>query len=207
MKRKAMLQQRLSVSINPKNKVTIGLLGVNRGVGVTYTGMLLASYFAIEKRMKTAFLECNDHMDFALLREAYEWNNENESSYRLGRTTYFEQIAFGRIPEILGDNYDCFILDFGTDYSDAMDEFIRCGNKIIIGDNAIWNQIRMVSFLKDMENIKGSNRWLHMIPYAKDSLIKRMSIETKRSFSKIPYEADPMSLSKDTHKVFQSLFG
>ncbi len=207
MKRKSMLLKRLSASIDLQNKLTFGLLGINRGVGVTYTGMLLASYFAREKRFRTAYLECNNHTDFELLRGAYEWSKENESSFSLDKITYFKQVAFSCIPEILGDDYDCYILDFGTNYTDAMDEFIRCGNKIIIGDIAIWNQIRMVSFIEDMENMKGSKHWLHMIPYAKDNLIKRISIETKRNFLRIPYESDPTSLSKDTHKLFHSLFG
>ncbi|MDD4111983.1 MAG: hypothetical protein PHC56_03000 [Herbinix sp.] len=207
MKRKPMLLRRLSASISPQNKLTIGLLGVNRGVGVTYTGMLLASYFASERRFKTAYLECNNHRDFALLREAYEWSKENDYSFSLDRITYFKQVTLNRIPEILGGDYDCYILDFGTNYTVAMDEFIRCGNKIIIGDIAIWNQIRMVSFIKDMESIKGSKHWIHMIPYAKDNLIKRISIETKRCFFRIPYEPEPTSLSRDTHKLFHGLFG
>ena len=206
MKRKSMLLKRLSASISPKNKFTIGLLGINRGVGVTYTGMLLASYFGREKRIKTAYLECNNHMDFALLREAYEWSNETDSSFSLDKITYFTQVAFNRIPEILGDDFDCYILDFGTNYTDAMDEFIRCGNKIIIGDIAIWNQSRMVSFIKDMENMKGSKHWIHMIPYAKDGLVKRMSIDTDRYFFRIPYEPDPTLLSRNAYKLFDSIF-
>lgn len=207
MKRKAMLLKRLSEGANPRSKITIGLLGINRGVGVTHTGMLLASYFGLEKRMRTAYLECNNHMDFALLRRTYEWTKESNSSFSLDKITFFEQVAYRRIPEILGDDYDCFILDFATDYSDALDEFIRCGSKIIIGDIAIWNQNRLLSFMRDMENIKGSGNWLYMIPYAKDSLIRRLSNEAKGCILKIPYEPDSTILSKDTLKLFQGLFG
>lgn len=207
MKRKSMLLRRLSEGKDPRSKYTIGLLGINRGVGVTYMGMLLASYFAIEKRAKTAYLECNNHFDFPLLRRAYEWKEENDDSFSLDKITYYEQVAYQRIPEILGDDYDCYILDFGTNYNDAMDEFIRCGSKIIIGNTAVWNQIRMISFIKDVENIKGSKHWLYMIPNARDSLIKRMSAESRSCFYSIPYESDPTSLSNNTYKLFQSLFG
>jgi hypothetical protein len=90
---------------------------------------------------------------------------------------------------------------------EAMDEFIRCGNKIIIGDMAIWNQSRMVSFIKNMENMKGSKHWMYMIPYAKQGLVKRISIDTERPFYRIPYEPDPTSLSRDAYKLFNNLFG
>lgn len=207
MKRKPMLLKRLSTSTSQIHKRTIGLLGINRGVGVTYTGMLLAFYFGREKRMRTAYLECNNHMDFARLQEAYEWSNEDDNSFSLDRITYYKQVAYTRIPEILCDDYDCYILDFGAEYTDSMDEFIRCGNKIIIGDSAIWNLGRMVSFLKDMESIKGSKHWIHMIPCAKSGLVKGMSKETDRCFLRIPYEPNPTILSREAHKLFHSLFG
>ena len=207
MKRKPMLLKRLSESPYNKDKITIGLIGINRGVGVTYTGMLLASYFGEEKRMKTAYLECNNHMDFEMLQGAYEWSNEKDNCFELDKTTYYKQVSYKQIPEILGQTYDCYILDFGTDYRDAIDEFIRCGNKIIVGGTAIWNRIRMVSFIKNMESIKGSRNWIHMIPHAKGSFIRGLCNETNRCFFSIPYEPGPTSLSKDTIKLLNSLFG
>lgn len=206
MKKKPMLMKKLSKSASHRNKVTIGLLGINRGVGVTYTGMLLASYFGLEKGIKTAYLECNDHMDFIRLEEAYEWSSEDDSSFSLDGITYYKQVANIRIPEILGDEYDCYILDFGTDYSNYLDEFIRCGNKIIIGDSAIWNQSKMVSFVQTMNNIRSSNHWIYMIPNAKDRLIKRISSEIRSCCYSIPYEPNPTLLSKEAHKLFHSLF-
>ena len=207
MKRKSMLMKKLSKSASHRSKVTIGLLGINRGVGVTYTGMLLASYFGVEKGFKTAYLECNNHMDFIRLKEAYEWSFEDDRSFSLDGITYYMQVANKRIPEILGDGYDCYILDFGTDYSDSLDEFIRCGNKIIIGDGAIWNQNRMVSFARNMNSIKGSNHWIYMIPNAKCRLIKSVSGEIKSCCYSIPYVPDPTLLSRETQKLFYNLFG
>lgn len=202
-----MLLKRLWISTGHKDKKTIGLVGINHGVGVTYTGMLLANYFGSEKRIKTAYLECNKHNDLSLLQEAYEWSKEDDNSFSLDRITFYKGVSNNRIPEILSDDYGCCILDFGTDYTDYMDEFIRCGNKIIIGGNAIWNQSRMVSFLKAMEDVKGSENWIHMIPYAKSGLLRRLSNKTHRSFIGIPYEPNLTSLSKETYKLFHNLFG
>lgn len=201
-----MLYSKLSVNASHQGRRIIGLIGINRGVGVTYTGMLLAYYFSSEKRNKTAYLECNSHLDFARLQEAYEWSNEDERTFTLDRTTYYKQVAKNQIPEILNDDYDCYILDFGTDYTSFMKEFIRCGNKIIIGDSAIWNQSRMITFLKSIENNKGSKNWTYMIPYADKRLVLGMANETDRCFIGIPFEPDPTSLSKETHRLFHKLF-
>lgn len=202
-----MLFKRLSVSPNHEGKRTIGLIGINRGVGVTYTGMLLAYYFSTEKRIKIAYLECNNHQDFERLQEAYEWSKEDERSFSLDRITYFKQVSKNQIPEILNDDYNCYILDFGTNYSESFDEFIRCHNKIIIGDRAIWNQNRIVTFIKSIDKIKGSKHWIHMIPCAGKRLSMGIANETDRCIYGIPNEPDPTSLSKETHKLFYNLFG
>ncbi|HHT88302.1 MAG TPA: hypothetical protein GX002_04755 [Clostridiales bacterium] len=207
MKRKPMLLKKLTAGTYHTDKKTIGLIGINRGVGVTYTGMLLANYFGSEKRIRTAYLECNNHMDFSRLQEAYEWSTEDDNSFSLDKVTYYKQVSANRISEILCDDYDYYILDFGTDYSDYMDEFIRCSNKIIICDSAIWNQSRLFSFLEAAVDIKGSRYWIHMIPYAKRGLVNKLSNKTGKSFYKIPYEPDPTLLSRETHKLFHFLFG
>ncbi len=67
-----MLLRRLLYNTGSKKAYTIGILGINRGVGVTYTGMLLSYYFSAEKRLNTAFIECNNNMDFELLQDEYE---------------------------------------------------------------------------------------------------------------------------------------
>lgn len=134
-----MLLKRLLESTKYEDKKVIGLIGVSRGAGVTYTGMLLSYYFAIEKRIKTAFLECNNHMDFERLQYVYEWNKEEEKSFSLDRITYYKQVSRVELGEILSDDYGCYIMDFGTDFISWKEELVRCGTKIIIGDQAIWN--------------------------------------------------------------------
>ena len=207
MKRKPMLLKRLMDNTGHEAKRTIGLIGTNRGAGVTYTGMLLAYYFGTEKRMKTAYLECNSHMDFDRLWQAYEWSDENEQSFRLDRVTYYKKVAKNQIPEILNEDYDCCILDFGMDFSSSREEFIRCGSKIILGDRAIWNQSRMIAFLRDLKHTKESRHWIHLIPCAEQRLVARMARETDRCFFRIPFEPDVTSLSKETYRLFYHLFG
>lgn len=207
LRRKPMLFKRLSVSTNHEGKRTIGLIGVNRGVGVTYTGMLLAYYFGTEKRIKTAYLECNKHQDFERLQEAYEWSKEDESSFSLDGITYYKQVSKNQIPELLNEEYNCYILDFGMNYLEYFEEFIRCDIKIVIGDRAIWNQKRMVTFTKSIDIVKGSKHWIHMIPCAGKMSSMGIAKKTGRCIYGIPNEPDPTSLSKETHKLFYNLFG
>lgn len=208
MGRKPMLLKKMSASNGYEGKRTVGLIGTNRGVGVTYTGMLLAYYFSLEKVGKIAYLECNMHLDFDRLQEAYEWTREDEQSFSLDRISYYKQVSKKQIAHILNsDDFDYFILDFGTDYINSMEELIRCTDKVIIGGSAIWNQSKILEFLKTIEDISGGRGWKNMIPYADRRTVKGLAHETKRIFYSIPYEPDPSSLSRESYRLFYKLFG
>lgn len=200
-----MLLKKLRDKCSYEKKI-IGLVGVNRGAGVTYTGMLLAYFFGVEKGVRTAYLECNNHQDFNRLQEAYEWCVEDERSFAMDRITYYKSVEASRIAGILNEDYDCYILDFGTDFISSKEEFMRCSKKIIIGNHGVWNMGKMISFLKSIENIKGSKNWLYMIPCADRRAILRMVNKTDRYFCQVPFEPDPTILSKKTVGLFQSLF-
>lgn len=205
MKGKPMLLKKLSSSRRYKGKKTIGLLGIDRGVGVTYTGMLMAHFLGNERSAKTAYLECNNHQDFSMLQEAYEWSKEDEYSFSLDRITFYKQVTTSQIPHILNQDYNCYIFDFGTDYLSVKEEFIRCEKKFIIGGSAIWDQSKMLAFIKSMENADIGGHWMYIIPCADQRVVIGMANETGRSFCNVPYEPAPASLSKKTHKLFQSL--
>lgn len=202
-----MLYKKLFGNTSYEEKRIIGLLGVTRGAGVTHTGMLMSYYFSTEKRINTAYLECNNHMDFERLQKVYEWDKEDTKSFTLDRITYFKQVAHNEISEILSDDYGCYILDFGTDFVSWKEEFNRCGTKIIIGDQAIWNLSKMITFLKSLDNIRGSKKWIHMIPCANKRVLMGMTNKTGRDFLRIPYEPDSFFLTKETYRLFQNLFG
>jgi len=202
-----MLLKRIIGITNREEKRTVGLLGTSRGAGVTYTGMLLSSYFGMEKRIKTAFLECNNHRDFERLQNACEWTKEDGKSFSLDRITYYKNVAPNEIAEIFSHDYGCYILDFGTDFNTWKEEFLRCGTKIIIGDRAIWNQSKTAEFIRLLECISGSRKWIYLMPNATRRELARLSGKTERSFFKVPYEPDQTLLSKETVKLFQRLIG
>ncbi len=207
MKRKPMFLKKHLQCAKFREKRTIGIIGANRGAGATYTGMLLASYFGIENKIRTAFLECNNHGDFDRLQDAFEWSREDKRTFSFDRITFFKKVASNEIPEIMSDYYECYILDFGTDYVSWKDEFIRCGLKIIVGDRALWNQLKTAALVKSLENIRGSENWIYIIPYANKKILKGISSKTGKYFIKIPYETDYTLLSKETIKLFDRLFG
>lgn len=205
MIKKPMLLKRIRENQGNEKKV-IGLLGAHRGAGVTYTGLLIAYYFAVEKGIRTAYLECNNHGDFSHLQNSYEWYEEDEHSFSLDKITYYKQVHKDQISGILNEDYECYILDFGTDLLSSKEDFIRCRSKIILGNRSVWNLSKTLLFLKATENIIGNKNWIHMIPGADKRELVRMRNISGKYFCTVPYEQDPTSLSRMTTRLFQSLF-
>lgn len=201
-----MLYDKLVVQGNNYTRETIGLIGTHHGTGVTHTGLMLTFYMAEELGKKTAFLECNNHHDMSLIQSAYEWSREEELSFSFHRITCFKEVSVKRIANILSDNYECVILDFGTDFLTNRDEFLRCDKKIVVGGQAEWSQQKLIRFINAVWPICGSETWQYVIPYANSKIIKKLKFEMKRNIFTIPFEEEPTVLSSKSRRFFAEMF-
>lgn len=205
MKRKPMLFDKVKEGRKNKTKESIGLVGAHRGAGVTYTGLLLAFYMGEEMGIKTAFLECNNHHDMEMMQTAYEWSREDKASFSFGNVTIFKDFALDRLPEVFSEEYECFILDFGTEFMANKDEFLRCGRKLILGGQGEWNRQKLVKFINVIRPLKGSGSWTILIPCAEPKVIGSLKSGTGRIFYAVPYESDPTMPSRETARLFDKL--
>jgi len=201
-----MLLQKVIEQKKTKAGEMIGLVGTHRGAGVTHTGLMIAFYFGEELGKKTAFLELNDHHDMSLLQSVYEWSKEDEISFSYHQITFYKNVTRNILAELRSEDYDCYILDFGAECKTIWDEFLRCGTKIVIGNQVDWNRVKLEQFMGYVQTIKGSNTWLHLIPYATQKTINKLRSELERLIYSVPLEVDPMILSKDTIRLFDELF-
>ena len=205
MKRKPILLNKL-IKGSQSSRKTIGLLGIHHGVGVTYTGMLLAFYMGEELGKKTAYLECNNHHDLSLIEPLYRWNSVDKSCFVFRNITFYKDVRSEGIANIFNSDYECLILDFGIDMLNYRNEFLRCGTKIVISSQAEWNKQRFMRFIKSNETIRGNETWLNFIPYADNKMVKRMKAKCNRMFFSIQYEEDPTKPSKENIRLFDKLF-
>lgn len=201
-----MLFERLMERDENYSREVIGLIGTHHGVGVTHTGLMLAFYMGEELGKKTAFLECNNHQDMSLLQVAYEWSREEQQSFSFHKINCFKEVPDNRIADIFSDNYECIILDFGIDFKENREEFLRCSTKIVIGGQAEWNKQRLIRFLKEVQTIRGSETWHYLIPYASPKVINNLKSEWNRNICAVPFQAEPTMPSKFTNQMFDKMF-
>jgi hypothetical protein len=206
MKRKPILLKKTMGKYHGMGREVIGLIGAHRGAGVTHTGLMLAFYLGEELGKKTAFLECNKHRDMELIFNAYEWSREEAYSFSFRKVTCYRDVTKQQIAEILGEDYECFILDLGADFIDSREEFLQCSTKIVISGRSEWDLQKLTRFVHATENLRASEGWLYFIPQANDKIVTKVKNEVKRKVWSIPYTEEPTIPSHNTNRVFREIF-
>jgi hypothetical protein len=167
---------------------------------------MISCYLGLESGKKTAFLEVNDHRDLNIIERAYDWDKIDSTTFSFGNITCYKEVDTGRISEIMNISYDYYILDFGTDFAENITEFLRCDTKLIIGGGSGWSKYKYYNFFHMIQKVNGNEVWLQLAPFADHKTILRLRKEYGRSVYMVPYEADPIRLSKETQQLFETLF-
>jgi hypothetical protein len=206
MKRKPMLLKKIEGKYHGRGREVIGLIGTHHGVGVTHTALMLAFYMGDELGKKTALLECNEHHDMRLIKNAYEWNQEEAAFFSFHQITCYQEVSPNRVAQLFGEDYDCFILDFGTDMNRSKEEFLRCGIKIVVGGRSEWDGQKLQQFVNASEATRGSDTWLYLIPQAKGKTVANLRREVKRKVYSVPVNQEPTLPYRNTNRFFSELF-
>lgn len=206
LKRKPILFDKIVRSRQDRGREVIGLIGTHHGVGVTHTGLMLAFYMGEYLGKKTAYLECNNHQDMILIQKAYEWSKEEKHSFSFHKISCFPNVRSDHITDILSENYECIIFDFGTDVTANREEFLRCNTKIVIGGRSEWDIMKLKHYSEATKEIQGSNNWLCFIPQANSKIITSIKNEVKRNVWAVPINLVPTMLSRETNQFFNRIF-
>ena len=207
MQRTPILMKKLARE-RSQGKLVIGLIGTHSGAGVTHLGLMLAHYFSEYQGQKTAYIECGHHNELDFLQQAFfdpAEDSYNRETFRLRRITFHKNRSLQGIPEIVGDQYDCVILDLGTDMAKHKSEFLRCDKKVVIGSLAIWKQHGFEKFINNYGHIKNSEQWIYVSPFTTDRSLKEAVKKLNKNIYGIPYEPDPFLLSEELIRFFQRI--
>jgi hypothetical protein len=206
MKHKPILLSKLSKDRRGGFREVIGLIGTHHGVGVTHTGLLLAFYFGEELGKKTALIECNGHRDMQLIEQAYEWSNEEDNTFSFHQITCYKEVRSGQMPQILGEDYEYVILDFGTDLATNREELLRCSTKIVVGGRSEWDILKLKEFIRNTEVIRGSEHWICYLVRAKDQTVQKVKKDLKQRIWALPNIEDPTRISSNVRLFLKQCF-
>ncbi len=202
---KPILLKKLALGGTDRSGEIIGILGVHRGAGVTHTGLMLAFYLGEYLDKKTAYLECNRHCDMSLIGDAYEWQDEGDNHFSYGRITCYKNVTPDLIPELLGEAYEYFLLDFGTEFAENREEFLRCTKKLVLCGSSQWSIMKLQQFVKAHESDRGNETWRYLIPFTKASKAARLKAELKRRVLAVPLLEEPTRPNRNINVFLQEI--
>jgi len=229
MFKKPILLRRLNETEQYLGKVVIGVVGIEHGVGTTHLAILLAHYYHKWLHRKTIFIEwgqnevgfLNKDLDDEHILEGHLRNKKlpKHNSYEKGigdkdisykafhmkGIDWYTYVHQRDISSIMGTEYECAIIDFGTQYNKAFDELLRCNYKIIVGHHALWKQYHLRNFIERIKEYYNHN-WLCILPYMEEKELQNLNKSIPIRCYTFPFEPNPFHLSSNSLLALEKLF-
>ncbi|PKM51551.1 MAG: hypothetical protein CVV02_06345 [Firmicutes bacterium HGW-Firmicutes-7] len=192
-------------NIDVKKTATIGVLGVNKGVGVTHTSIMLAAILC--KKGKVALIELNDSKHFKeiglVTRDEKTMVKKN---FIYNRIHYYWDIDYWKFLTKYRDQYDFIIIDLGS-YQELgeLDEFIRSDIRLVIGQGMDWKVKEIKDFYSRTREYDPNNNWCYLLPLMDKKSIKEIKKLTNSKTFHLSYNMNPFMPNQEIKKIFEQL--
>ena len=121
---------------------SIGIFGVQQGVGVTHLCTALTHYCADCLKSHTALVELSGNHELEELQKQQQgkWG-------RPDRKHYFANAESDNMPEYIRQGYEYYIIDGGSEFYRIRREFLRCDRKLILVSLSPWKRKELEYFM------------------------------------------------------------
>lgn len=164
-------------------KKTVGVLGSDRGVGVTQLCIALANFISLESGRKVQLLDVSGTGQLARVPTA--------SNGTLFGVKYIPDVERKQIPLLMNGYYDYMILDFGSDRAKNYTEFLRCTKKIAVGSFCLWKRRAYDDLMQFIKNETGYTDWEFCELFGKKEDKKEFRKKYGVPLRTIPFLPDP----------------
>lgn len=147
--------------------ITIGLIGVDRGLGVTHSAISIASYLK-RKKNKVIIIEKNSHKDFFYMGEELELLDEESQGDFFSYQGIDFCISDINLASLRKEGYDIVIFDFGEWNENSINSLCKIDYPILICGARKWNRNRpsFYSVLEEVEENLGIDGVYFAFPFA-----------------------------------------
>ncbi len=185
--------------------ITIGLLGISRGVGVTHTAIMLAQM--LSKKNKIALIELNDNRHFEEIGRLTQGDGFLEQKgFVYNKIHYFWDLPFGQFITRHREQFDFVILDLGDDQQlRDMDEFVRADIRIVVGHGMDWKLKEVSTFNQKTRVYDPNDKWNYIIPFMDKKAITEVRALVNCKVFPLPYNMNPFIPSQEVKKVFETV--
>lgn len=189
--------------------ITIGILGNDKGAGVTHLAIMTAGYLSSKERKKTAVIELNHDDAFCEVNNLYygdlNTDNFNPVSFNINGVDYYCGIGIEQYSGILNLGYEYIVLDFGCNLDNNFSELMRCNIKYIVGSCSEWKLIKFESFISDLKQVTGQNKVDFLYNFGNAKLVTKIERAYHINIKRIPFEPTPFKLHTDSFAFLKQL--
>ena len=194
----------------PVGTVEIAVAGLIRGVGTTYTALLLAT--AISRKYKVALLEQNDHGHFRNMADMMkkEIVIEGMRGFSLNGIDYFFDGTYKAFASSVKDHYDFVVIDYGVNGEFSFDDFLRAGVKILVCPSAKWDYFLIDEYYETViQTYDQTHSFNFIVPFMTNKALSdiRKLLEGKHTVSPMPVAASPYDSSEEVTLMFGKMIG
>ncbi len=180
-----------------EERKSIGIFGVQQGVGVTHLCTALTHYCADCLKSHTALVELSGNHELEELQKQQQgkWG-------RPDRKHYFANAGSDNMPEYIRQGYDYYIIDGGSEFYRIRREFLRCDRKLILVSLSPWKRKELEYFMSviwEEEKCLDNVTFLAQFGMKKDK--KDFQKQYRIPIHTLPFMEDPLHL-KEAERLF-----
>ncbi len=157
--------------------ITIGILGLNRGMGVTHACFSISSYLK-KKKNKVIVVEKNNHEDFFYMGQELDLLDEESDGEFFTYQGIDICIADVNLATLRKEKYDVAIFDLGewNGDTDNVNQMCRVDYPILMCGSRSWNRNRPIFYdtLETLDESLGLDSVYFAFPFADDKAKKEI---------------------------------
>jgi predicted Ser/Thr protein kinase len=148
----------------------IGIIGIDKGEGVTSLAVGLSVYLHDMRCQRTAMIEMNGEGEFNEIRRSYYGSEYEENPFEIFKVRYYPGVTKSQYAQICNMGYDFMVTDFGYEYKKSMEDFLRCDMKIVMGSINLWKYRKYLEFHEYTKNFPGVGNWKFLLSGDEDDI-------------------------------------
>lgn len=196
-------KQKETKALEIQSRIT-GIAGTGKGVGCTHFSIMLLNYLAGFQRKKAVLLEFNRSGTFEILERVCTGRTRQDRKFRILDADYCKNAGQKELAGMLEQNYEEILIDFGSVDEAGWTEFLRCGNKFLIGSFSEWQQERFREFELQKRAVEKKS-WKSLAVFGSEETRKEFRRRYRIDAGRIPFSADAFVVTEDVRKFFETL--
>lgn len=189
--------------------VAVGIIGCDAGVGVTHLSIMLAGFISSKKRRKTAVVELNDSGAFDSMGVLCCGENYNKyiemPAFQIAGVDYYCGITVQQYAQLFQLGYEYIVIDMGHLWKENYYEFLRCNNKIMVGNCNEWNVLKFEECIKASIEMGLKDNIQFLSIFGNTKLQRQLRRQYRVDIENVPFIKTPFELNQDSFAFFDKL--